>query len=327
MQPADENAGPGVPPRPSQSKSRAPKHSTTIPRPESQREAILAALRAGESLTPATALQRFGTPASRSGRASPSSRRMDDRFGACHRPMPWWSCGACGSLFDGGAVNGRGGRRKRRGVPVVGPWLPVGLNFLRSRACAQLSPHAAKLLLDCFALLGAGAARNGDLCLTPRLMAARGWPGRETLRAAVVELKDAGLLVETRQGSRLDCKLWAVALFPLDCDLRKLDVGPGAYRCTDWEGSGELVPEPTEAKPARWNRARKTKSDTSPRAEVPAGSARHGTGTMREFGTSARHGTKSTVSARENVPPRGTYLDCHLHALSSSRPRHHQLRR
>jgi hypothetical protein len=75
-----------------------------------------------------------------------------------------------------------------KSVAVTGDWLPLQLKFLRSRACAELSPHAAKLMLDVFALLGRNAFGNGDLSLTPKLMAARGWSGRNTLKAAVQEL-------------------------------------------------------------------------------------------------------------------------------------------
>ena len=159
---------------------------------------------------------------------------------------------------------------KKRGIAVTGPWLPLPLEFMRSRACAELSPLAAKLLLDVLSMLGTNASRNGDVCLTPKLMRVRGWSGRESLGAAVRELVTHGLLMQTRQGSRLDCSLHALTLFPLDCDMRKLDVGPGSYRTTDYmcDGAGMANP-PTEAKPAVWRRARKTQTVAPPRDEVP----------------------------------------------------------
>ena len=64
-------------------------------------------------------------------------------------------------------------RTKKHSIAVNGAWLPVPLEFLRSRACAELSPHAAKLLLDLMALLGPNATRNGDLSLAPKAMKAR----------------------------------------------------------------------------------------------------------------------------------------------------------
>jgi hypothetical protein len=91
-------------------------------------------------------------------------------------------------------------------------------------------------------------------------MAPRGWNSRETLGNAVAELSAAGLLIKTRQGSRLDCSLFALTLYPLDCDLRKLDVRPGCYSLSDWTLAGEGVEKPpTEHLPARWNRVRKAK--------------------------------------------------------------------
>lgn len=154
-------------------------------------------------------------------------------------------------------ANAKGGRGK---VTVVGPWQPMPLAFLRSRACAELSPHATKLLLDCLAMLAPNGGRNGDISLAPKVMAPRGWNSRETLGNAVAELSAAGLLIKTRQGSRLDCSLFALTLYPLDCDLRKLDVRPGCYSLSDWTLAGEGVEKPpTEHLPARWNRVRKAK--------------------------------------------------------------------
>lgn len=159
--------------------------------------------------------------------------------------------------------------RKKHGVAVSGAWLPLSLAFLRSRAAAELSPHGAKLLIDVLAMLGPNASRNGDISLAPKLLRARGWPSSATLVAAVGELIDCGLLVKTRQGSRLDCSLFAVTLYPLDCDPNKIDVGPGSYALTDWTGDGALAGEPSEAEPARWRRARKAKRVVPPRNEVP----------------------------------------------------------
>jgi len=133
------------------------------------------------------------------------------------------------------------------------------LDFLRSRACAEMSPYATKLLLDVLALLKPNAKGNGDLCLTPKQMAVRGWTSKATLHAAVAELEEHGLLVRTRQGGRLDCSLFALTLYPLACDPRKLEVGPGCYATRDFERKGMGAP-PTEQSPARWRTARRSKA-------------------------------------------------------------------
>ena len=157
---------------------------------------------------------------------------------------------------------------KKRSIAIKGAWLPVGLDFLRSKACAELSPLAAKLLLDVLALLGPNATRNGDISLAPKVMAVRGWSSRSSLGAAVQELLQFGLLVLTRQGSRMDCNLYACTLYPLDCDLGKLDVKPGCYLTTDYMQRDTLAKPPTDANPAEWRRARKTKTVAPPRDKV-----------------------------------------------------------
>ncbi len=154
---------------------------------------------------------------------------------------------------------------KKHGIAVTGAWIPVPLAFLRSRACAELSPHGAKLLLDILGLLSTNAGRNGDICLTPKLMAIRGWSGRATLGAAVKELIDHNLLFMTKQGSRLDCSLFACTLYPLDCDIDKLDVRPGCYFTSAYIGDGSKQKEPTEEHPAKWRQVRKTETVAPPR--------------------------------------------------------------
>lgn len=162
------------------------------------------------------------------------------------------------------------GKHKKRGIAVTGSWLPLPLDFLRSRACAELSALGTKLLMDVLSMLGPNAAGNGDISLSPKHMAIRGWTSRASLLAAVLELQECGLLSMTRQGSRLDCSLYAMTLFPLDCDLKKLDVRPGSYLRTDYMGAGlTLANPPTETQPARWRKARKLKTVAPPRNKVP----------------------------------------------------------
>lgn len=203
--------------------------------------------------------------------------------------------------------------KRKTGIACVGPWLPVPLEFLRSRACAELSPLASKLLLDVFGLLSTNGGRNGDLCLAPKLMAQRGWTSRASLGAAVKELEDNGLLARTRQGSRLDCNLFACTLYPLDCDLRKLDVRPGSYLQTDYMGTGaSLAKPPTESNPAVWRRARKTETLSPQRNEEdPQHSAMEQSKAkdVNKKGTSFRGGTKPSFIPLSIVPQRDTYLE------------------
>jgi len=201
--------------------------------------------------------------------------------------------------------------RKKHGVAVSGSWLPVGLNFLKSRACAELSPHAAKLLIDLMSTLGPNATGNGDLSIAPKSLRVRGWTSRATLAAATKELMDAGLLVLTRQGSRTSCSLFAVAIYPLNCDIEKLDIRPGAYLTTDFaqNGKGEA---PTEEAPANWKAARKTKRLSPPRNKLEENCSvaeQDGEKISNKAATLFRHGTIPPDFGGVAVPPRVTFIE------------------
>ena len=152
------------------------------------------------------------------------------------------------------------GREKKKGIAAKGSWLPVPLAFLRSRACAEMSPLAVKLLIDLLSSMGPNCSGNGDLSISPKVLEVRGWSSRASLQEAVRELIDHGLLVITRQGSRADCRLFALTLYPLDCEQSKLDTRPGCYWHMEYEqGDTRLSAPPSEGDPARWRRARKSK--------------------------------------------------------------------
>jgi hypothetical protein len=162
-------------------------------------------------------------------------------------------------------ANARLRRLRRSPVTVDGPWLPVPIDFLRSRVCAELSPSALKLLADLCSQLGPNARGNGDLSAAPAVMKPRGWTSNATFDAAMHELKAVGLVVCTRQGGRNMCSLFAVTLWPMDCDFAKLDYGPGCYSTSDWRRKDESrVAPPNIQTPASWKRARKVGALASP---------------------------------------------------------------
>ena len=155
-------------------------------------------------------------------------------------------------------MNGRAGRKKKNGVAIQGEWFAMPLEFLRSRACAELSPHAVKVLLDLCAQLGRNSARNGDLSAPPDYMRTRGWASTATRVAALRELLDANLIVVTRSADRRRCALFGLTLWPLSCDFSKLDVAPGCCTPSTWtKGESERSEKPTLEAPAVWNRPRK----------------------------------------------------------------------
>lgn len=89
------------------------------------------------------------------------------------------------------------------------------LDFLRSRAWAELSPHAAKMLFDLCGGLGPNAKGNGDISAAPAIMRPKGWSSTATRVAALRELEDVGLIAVTKRGNRRVCTLYAVTLWPL----------------------------------------------------------------------------------------------------------------
>lgn len=151
-------------------------------------------------------------------------------------------------------------RRTARGdgqVKVDGPWLPIPLRFLQSRACAELSPHAAKLLLDLMSLLKPNGGMNGDLWASADALRVRGWGSDATRSAAMRELQHAHLVSITRRRSGRRCELIALTLWPLACDQAKLDRFRVQHTITDYYGaSDEKLAPPTSEAPATWRKAR-----------------------------------------------------------------------
>ena len=201
--------------------------------------------------------------------------------------------------------------RKKNPVTVAGPWFAMPLDFLRSRAWAELSPHAAKMLFDLCAGLGANAKGNGDLSGAPTIMAPKGWCSNATRVAALQELESARLISITRRGNRRLCALYAVTLWPLHCDLSKLDHGPGSYTTTDWQTAGaDRSKTPTTDSPAKWKPLRKNTIGL-PAAEQPPADINPPRDNLpaRQCSYVPATGSIGPVSAAKVIPPRDTYLD------------------
>lgn len=208
-------------------------------------------------------------------------------------------------------ANGRSlGRTKKNPVTVSGPWLAMPLDFLRSRAWAELSLHGARMLMDLCAGLGRNAKGNGDLSAAPAVMRPKGWVSTATRVAALKELEDAGLIVITRRGDRRRCTLYAVTLWPLQCDFSKLDHGPGCCTTADWHVRADRAEHPTMAAPAKWNTTRK--GDIGLPARGQAAANMHPLGdkpNQPERGFAPAAGTKAPVSGNAVDPPRDTSLE------------------
>lgn len=213
--------------------------------------------------------------------------------------------------YSEGAMKDTGKRRKGGAVSVTGPWIALPLQFLGSRACASLSPVALKMLLDLCGQLGPNANGNGDLSAAPSVMRSKGWRSNATRQAALDELVAAKLLCMTRQGGRRQCSLYAITLWPMACDFRKLDFGPGVYSTNDWRGhNDEAASRPTDERPAAWTTPRKNDlpcpatGEPPPVMTPPRGKQAQGPPTY-----DPATGSIQPISASRVTPPRATYLD------------------
>ncbi len=105
-----------------------------------------------------------------------------------------------------------------------GQFLALNRNVLESQALADLSPYAAKLLLDIASQWRLG--NNGDASTAyERVMRSRGWKSKETLYKAIKELQESGLIVLTRQGGLHQCSLYGLGWLAIDECGGKLDMG------------------------------------------------------------------------------------------------------
>jgi hypothetical protein len=131
------------------------------------------------------------------------------------------------------------GRAKERAIKNAkearggGPSLPFRIDVLRSQALADLSPHAAKLLLDIASQWHLG--RNGDSSVAfENVMRARGWRSKTTLHKALAALRKSGLIIQTRQGSLHQCSLYALGWMAIDDCGGKLDIASTTRPLNDW---------------------------------------------------------------------------------------------
>lgn len=209
-------------------------------------------------------------------------------------------------------ANGRGNQHsKKNPVTVAGPWLAMPLDFLRSRAWAELPTAAAKMLLDLCAGLGPNAKGNGDLSAAPAVMEPKGWNSTATRVAALNELLKAELIVVTRRGNRRLCTLYAITLWPLQCDLAKLDFGPGAFSTSDWmRVRTDSAQRPTIEAPAKWNVLRKG-ANSGPATGQPSAGIDPPRDNPAPISGAFVPGTgaKGPISVQYVVPPRDTFLD------------------
>lgn len=126
--------------------------------------------------------------------------------------------------------------------------------IMESPQWAALDPLALKLLFE-LARQYRGS-NNGDLAATLSMLKARGWRSADTLTRRLEMLKNAGWIVQTRQGGRhIGCSLFAVTWWPIDECGGKHSEPPTRKASHDWKNANGVPPHgkrktaPRKAKP------------------------------------------------------------------------------
>ena len=115
-------------------------------------------------------------------------------------------------------------RRKAKGRSDSGSFVAVPHAILESNNYATLSAPAVKLMLDLYGQYR--GTNNGDFAMAWSMMSKRGWRSKDTLYRARDDLIDNGFIVQTRQGGKHQCSLYAITWQPIDDCSGKLDCSP-----------------------------------------------------------------------------------------------------
>jgi hypothetical protein len=104
--------------------------------------------------------------------------------------------------------------------------------MLRHPAFMSVSAHACKALR--FLASQYTRSNNGDLTIAWKVAKAQGLTANGPLRIATKELVQKGFVIQTRQGGRNRCSLFALAWFPIDECGGKLDVPATRVAPSTW---------------------------------------------------------------------------------------------
>ena len=130
-----------------------------------------------------------------------------------------------------------------------GQFMRLPYEVIDSRDYLSLQPSSKQLLIDIFRQHN--GRNNGDLSASFKLMQARGWTSKSTLKRALDALLESGLIIKTREGwfqgehsSR--CALYAVTWLGVDeCPGKDLDIKatPRPLRAFTIENKNSSCPE------------------------------------------------------------------------------------
>lgn len=138
-------------------------------------------------------------------------------------------------------------RKLAKGERDPGPFVALPHSVLASPVLKLISANATKLFIDLLSQYN--GKNNGKLVANMGLMRQRGWRSDERLANARIELQAAGLIVETRKGSKPNRASWyAVTCFSLHVQ-DELDIEPSDFRrgryLRPWEAA-LLAPTPAQ---------------------------------------------------------------------------------
>jgi hypothetical protein len=102
----------------------------------------------------------------------------------------------------------------------------------------SLSAHAVKALL--YLASQFKGRNNGDLSIAWKIAKAKGLKSNAMLRRGTMELVEAGLVIQTCQGGRNRCSLFALAWVPIDHCNGKIDVSATKVAPINWRGLDTL---------------------------------------------------------------------------------------
>ena len=112
---------------------------------------------------------------------------------------------------------------------------PLRYDFINSSARISLSSAANKLMLDLMSQYMGN--NNGDLsCAFDGIMKPLGWRSEATLRKAIKELQEAGILILTRQGGRNKTpNLYALSCYAINEYGGKINCNPTNRATDEWK--------------------------------------------------------------------------------------------
>ncbi len=124
-------------------------------------------------------------------------------------------------------------RRNAKGRRESGTFTLLPHSLLRHENFGRLSPRATKLFLDI--ATNYNGSNNGDFSIAWSRMKDRGWRSKDQLYKALHELVGAGFAIQSRQGGKHKCSLYALTLWPVDGCKGKLDIPETRTASNEWK--------------------------------------------------------------------------------------------